>query len=89
MDFIEDIRVSEECAQTELGAKIDGSAVIWDAREISWVRITEFSPAQGDEAKIFLLIQRMFRHCKLNYSSHHLVHVVSCPTDGLSIRIIS
>ena len=65
MDFIESVRVSEECAETELGAKIDRSAAIWDAREICRIRITEFSSAQGDEAKIFLLIQRMFRHLKL------------------------
>ena len=65
MDFIEDIRVREECAETKLGTKIDRSIAILDAREINRVRITEFSSAQGDKAGIFLLIQRMFRHLKI------------------------
>ena len=64
MDFIKHIRVSEERAEAKLGAKIDRSAAILDAREIGRVRITEFTSAEGDEAGIFLLIQRVFRHLK-------------------------
>jgi hypothetical protein len=65
MDFIKHIRVSEECPKAKLGAMIDRSAAILDVWKIGWVRITEFSSAQGDEAGIFLLIQRMFRHLKI------------------------
>jgi hypothetical protein len=72
MDFIENIRVGQERAKAELGAQIDRSAAILNAREIGRIRITEFSSAQGDEAGIFLLIQSMFRHLKSNYSSRYL-----------------
>ena len=78
MDSIEDLRVSQERTETEIGAKIDRPAAILDAREIGWVRITEFSSAQGDEARIFLLIQSMFRHLK----NHN---VQAAEDGGLSI----
>ncbi len=61
MDFIEDIRVSQECTETGFGAEIDRPAAIFDAREISGVRVAEFSPTEGDETGVFLL-GRIFRH---------------------------
>ena len=67
MHFIKDIRVDQERAETELGAKIDRPVAIWDAWEIGWVRITEFSSAQGDEAGKFLLIRRVFGHLKIYF----------------------
>jgi hypothetical protein len=55
MDLIEDLRVGQEGAETEVRAEIDRSAAIFDARKISWIRVAEFSTTEGDEARIPLL----------------------------------
>ena len=55
MDFVEDIRVSEERAETGFGAEVDRSTTIFEAREISGIRIAEFPPAEGDKTRVFLL----------------------------------
>lgn len=65
MDFIEDIRVGQECAQAGLRAEIDRPAAILDAREIGGIRVAEFSPAQADKLLIFLLLRRLLRHWKI------------------------
>ena len=64
MDFVEDVRVSQEGAETGFRAKINRPATIFNAREISRIRIAEFSAAKGDEAWILLLSRRLFRHLK-------------------------
>jgi hypothetical protein len=52
MDFIENIRVGEECAETRFGAEIDGPAAVLSAREISGIGIAEDPPAEGDKARM-------------------------------------
>jgi hypothetical protein len=49
MDFVEDVRVGEECTETGLCAEIDRSATVLGARKISWIGIPEFSPTERDE----------------------------------------
>ena len=68
MDFIEDFRVSQECAQTGFRAEIDRPATILEARKIGWIRVAELSSTQGDETRIFLLFRRWFRHLKITLS---------------------
>ena len=68
MDFIEDIGISEECAQTRFGAEVDRPATILDAREIGRISVAKFSPTEGDEARVFFLFRRLFRHLK----NHHI-----------------
>lgn len=55
MDLVEDIRVSQKRAETGLRAEIDGPAAIFEAREIVRISVAEFSPAEGDEARILPL----------------------------------
>lgn len=62
MDLVEDIRVSQECFQAGLGAKIDLPAAIFDMRKIGGIGVAEFSTAEGNEARILLLLWRWFRH---------------------------
>ena len=62
MDFIEDVRVSEERAEAGFGAEIDRPAAIFKAREIGRIRVAKFSTTKGDEARRLLLFWRMFRH---------------------------
>ncbi len=50
MDFIEDFRVGKECTQAGVGAEVDNSASIFDAREILRVCIAEDPPAERDES---------------------------------------
>ncbi len=64
MDFIEDIGIGEECAKTSFGAEVDRPATILEAREIGRISVAEFSPTQGDEARVVLLFRRLFRHLK-------------------------
>ena len=54
MDFIEEVGVSQEGAETGFGAEVDHPAAKLEARKIGRVRIAEFSATQGDEARIFL-----------------------------------
>lgn len=54
MNFVENIRISKECAETGFGAEVDRSAVILGARKIGGIGIAEDPPAEGDEAWIFL-----------------------------------
>ena len=62
MDFVEDIRVSEERAEAGVGAKVDRPAAIFDAREICRISIAEDAPAESDKAWIFLLFASISRH---------------------------
>lgn len=55
MRFIEDIRVSQERAETEVRAEINRPAAIFEARKIRGIRIAEFSPTEGDKTGVFLL----------------------------------
>ena len=54
MDFVENIRVSEERTEAGFGAKIDRHAAILGAREIGRISITEDPSTEGDEAFVFL-----------------------------------
>jgi hypothetical protein len=54
MDFIEDIRVGEECAEAGLRAEVDGPAAVLGAREIGWISVAKNPPAEGDEVWVFL-----------------------------------
>jgi len=62
MDFIKDIRVREERAETGFGAKIDRLTPIFGARKISWVGIAKDPTAEGD--KTFVFLRGMFGHYK-------------------------
>jgi hypothetical protein len=62
MNFIEDIGVSEERAETGFRAQIDRPAAILHAWKISWIRITEDSSTEGDEARMLPLFERMGGH---------------------------
>jgi hypothetical protein len=53
MNFIEDIRISEECSKAGFSAKIDRPAAVLSAREVGWVGITEDPSTEGDEARMF------------------------------------
>lgn len=55
MDFIEDFRVSQERAEAGLRAEIDHPASIFGTWIIGGVGITEYTPAEGDEMRAFLL----------------------------------
>ena len=60
MDFIEHIRVREECAQAGIGTKVDRPAAIFDAREICRVGIAEDAPAKGNEARMLFNVSGNF-----------------------------
>ena len=62
MDFVENIRVGDEGAETGFRAEIDRPAAIFDPREVSWIGVAEYTPAKGDEAWMFLLFERFERH---------------------------
>ena len=62
MDFVENIRVVEERAQTGFGAQIDRPAAVFNLRKVGRVGVSEDAPAQGDEAQMFLLWERFERH---------------------------
>ena len=64
MDLVEDIRVGQECAEAGVRAEINGPAAILDAREIGRIRVAKFATTEGDEARILLLVRRIFRHLK-------------------------
>lgn len=65
MDFVEEIRVSKERAETGFGAEIDRAAAILGAREVSRIGIAEDAPAEGDKTRMFLLLCRILRHLKI------------------------
>ena len=67
MDFIEDMRVRQECTKAGFRAKIDRPAAIGDAREIGWIRIAKLSPTQGNESSVFTFFQKIFRHLKIYF----------------------
>ena len=62
MRFIEKVGVGHERAETGFGAEVDRPAAILKARKIGRVRVAKFSATQGDEARILLFLQRLFRH---------------------------
>jgi hypothetical protein len=69
MDFIEHIRVSQERLETEFRAEIDRPAAIFDTREIGGIGILEFSPAEGNKTRMFLLLVHVnvsTRECPLH-----------------------
>ena len=49
MDFVEDIRVGKERAQTGIGAKQDGPSAIFSTWIIRRICIAEDTSTQGDE----------------------------------------
>jgi hypothetical protein len=51
MDFVENIRVSEERTEAGLGAEVEGPAAVWSARKIGWIGVTKDAPAEGDELR--------------------------------------
>lgn len=55
MDFIKDIRVCAECAETGLCTEIDGPATVLDARKIGGVGVLEDPSAERDKAWLFLV----------------------------------
>lgn len=62
MDFVENIRVCQERAETGFGAEIDRPAAVLNAREIGWIGITEAPSTEGDETGVFLLVGRALNH---------------------------
>ena len=62
MDFVENIRVGDEGAETGFSAEIDRAVAIFDPREVGWIGVAEYTPAEGDEARVFLLFERFERH---------------------------
>ena len=52
MDFVENVRISEECAETGFGAEVDRSAAIFGARKIGGIGIAENPAAECDKARI-------------------------------------
>ncbi len=62
MDFVEHVRVSQEGAETGFGAEIDRPAAILNTGEILRIGIVEFSPTEGDEAGVFLLLEITRHH---------------------------
>ena len=62
MDFVENVRVGEESAETGFRAKIDRPATILDSREVCRIGVAEDAPAECNEAWIFLRFERFERH---------------------------
>ena len=62
MDFVENIRMGEEGAETGFGAEIDGASTVFDSREVCRIRVAEYTSAKGDEAWMVLLFQEMYLH---------------------------
>ena len=58
MGFIEHIRVSKKRAEAGFGAEVDCAAAILCTREIRRVGVAKNPPAEGDEARMLLLIGR-------------------------------
>lgn len=49
MDFVENIRVSEERAEAGFCAEQDRPSAVFNAREVGRIRIAEDTSAEGDE----------------------------------------
>ena len=62
MDFVENVRVGEEGAETGFGAKIYRPAAIFDSREVCRIGVAEDAPAEGNKTWIFLLFKRFEQH---------------------------
>ena len=62
MDFVENIRIVKERAETGFGAQIDRPATVFDSRKVGRIGVSEDAPAQGDEAWMFLLWERFEWH---------------------------
>lgn len=61
MDFVEDLRVGEECTESGFFAEIDPPATIFGAWIVSGIGIAEDSSAESDKALVFSWLQG-FRH---------------------------
>lgn len=55
MNFVEDIRVRKESAETGFCAEIDRPPTVLDVWEIGRIGVAENTSAKGDEAFWFLL----------------------------------
>lgn len=64
MDFIEQVRVSKEGAETAVGTEIDFSSPILCVRKIGRVGIAEDAPAQGDKLFLVVAFSSRVRHFK-------------------------
>ena len=53
MDFIEDIRVGKECAETRFGAEPDRPRAVDGTRIILRIGVAEDPSAEGDELFVF------------------------------------
>ncbi len=62
MSFVKGIWVGAEGVEAGLRAEIDRPAAIFEAREIGWIGIAKLSPAEGHEARVFLLFGRNRAH---------------------------
>jgi len=51
MDFVENIRVSEERTEAGLGAEVDRPAAILSARKIGWIGVAKDAPTESDELR--------------------------------------
>jgi hypothetical protein len=56
MDFVEQIRVGQERAETGVRAEIDGPPFVFGAWKVSRIGIAKHAPAEGDE--LFMLFGR-------------------------------
>ncbi len=62
MDFVEQVRVSQERAEAQLRAEIDRPPAMLDTRKIRGIRVAEYPSAKRYELPRFLLFERCFRH---------------------------
>lgn len=53
MDFVENIRVGQESAETGLGAEVDRAAAVFDARKVRRIGVAKDAPAEGDKRRAF------------------------------------
>jgi hypothetical protein len=60
MDFIEEIGIGEERAETGSGAKVNGPAAIVSTGEIRGIGVVKFPPTQGDKTRENFWFQRQF-----------------------------
>ena len=57
MDFIEDVGIGKECAETGLCAEIDRPAAVLGARKIGRVGVAEDPATERDEAWMLLVFR--------------------------------
>jgi hypothetical protein len=60
MDFIEEIGIGEERAETGFGAKVNGPAAMLNTGEIRGIGVAKSPPAQGDKTREDFLFRRQF-----------------------------